>query len=123
LTTVATAAAAPWRGQTEAHDAGFAHAAPCFCAATAPAVFIAVVLEPTGHEDRLQRAASTHAAAATAWVAVRDFAFATCCVANAVERVTLVAHELLDSLVTTSPPRDRETEAAKAKARAAARFG
>ena len=42
---------------------------------------------------------------------------------HAVERVTLVAHELLDSLVTTSPPRDRETEAAKAKARAAARFG
>ena len=42
---------------------------------------------------------------------------------RAVENVTAVARELLDSLVTTSPPRDRETEAAKAKARAAARFG
>jgi hypothetical protein len=29
---------------------------------------------------------------------------------------------LLDSLVTAAPPRDREVEAAKARARAAARF-
>jgi len=42
---------------------------------------------------------------------------------HAVERVTLVARELVDALVTTAPPRDRETEAAKAKARTAARFG
>ena len=42
---------------------------------------------------------------------------------RAVHDVTAVARELLDSLVTTSPPRDREVEAAKAKARAAARFG
>ena len=38
------------------------------------------------------------------------------------ERVTEAAHELLDSLVTTAPPRDREVEAAKARARAAERF-
>ena len=41
---------------------------------------------------------------------------------QAVERVTAAAHELLDSLVTTAPPRDREIEAAKAKARSAERF-
>jgi len=41
---------------------------------------------------------------------------------RAVEKVTAVAHELLDSLVTTAPPRDREIEAAKARARAAERF-
>jgi hypothetical protein len=41
---------------------------------------------------------------------------------RAVEKVTEAAHELLDSLVTNAPPRDREIEAAKAKARAAERF-
>ena len=42
---------------------------------------------------------------------------------RAVQAVTEAAHELLDSLVTTSPPRDRAVEAAKAKARSAERFG
>ena len=42
---------------------------------------------------------------------------------RAVEDVTRSAHTLLDSLVTTAPPRDREIEAIKAKARAAERFG
>lgn len=42
---------------------------------------------------------------------------------RAVEQVTQAAHELLASLVTNAPPRDRETEAAKAKARSAERFG
>ena len=42
---------------------------------------------------------------------------------RAVEQVTQAARELLDSLVTTSPPRDREVEAAKARARSAERFG
>ena len=41
---------------------------------------------------------------------------------QAVDRVTAAAHELLDSLVTTAPPRDRDIEAAKAKARSAERF-
>ena len=41
---------------------------------------------------------------------------------HAVARVTDAAHELLDSLVTTAPPRDRTVEAAKARARAAVRF-
>jgi hypothetical protein len=41
---------------------------------------------------------------------------------RAVEQVTAAAHELLDSLVTNAPPRDRETEAVKARARSAERF-
>ncbi|MCG8592535.1 MAG: DUF2277 domain-containing protein [Proteobacteria bacterium] len=41
----------------------------------------------------------------------------------AVEETARVAHTLLDSLVTTAPARDREVEAAKARARAAKRFG
>ena len=41
---------------------------------------------------------------------------------RAVDQVAQVATELLDSLVTTAPPRDREVEAAKARARAAERF-
>jgi hypothetical protein len=42
---------------------------------------------------------------------------------RAVEEVTAVASRLLAALETTAPPRDRETEAAKAKARAALRYG
>lgn len=41
---------------------------------------------------------------------------------HAIEQVTKAAHELLDSLVTNAPPRDREVEAARARARAAERF-
>lgn len=41
---------------------------------------------------------------------------------RAVDQVTRAAQELLDSLVTTTPPRDRETEAARARARSARRF-
>jgi hypothetical protein len=39
-----------------------------------------------------------------------------------VEAVARAARELIDSLVTTAPPRDREAEAEKARARAAVRF-
>ena len=42
---------------------------------------------------------------------------------RAVESVSRAARELLGSLVTNAPPRDREVEAAKAKARAAERYG
>ena len=41
---------------------------------------------------------------------------------RAVAQVTQAAHELLAALVTTAPPRDREVEAAKARARGAERF-
>ena len=42
---------------------------------------------------------------------------------RAVEEVSETARRLIDSLVTTADPRDREVEAARAKARTAARFG
>lgn len=42
--------------------------------------------------------------------------------ARAVEQVSEAARLLLQSLVTTAPPRDREVEALKARARAAERF-
>ena len=42
---------------------------------------------------------------------------------RAVEQVSQAAHELLQSLVTNAPPRDRDVEAAKARARSAERFG
>ena len=41
---------------------------------------------------------------------------------RAVDQVAKAAHELLDALVTNAPPRDREVEALKARARAADRF-
>ena len=42
---------------------------------------------------------------------------------RAVDEVAVVAHRLLDSLVTNAEPRDREVEAERARARAAERFG
>ena len=41
---------------------------------------------------------------------------------RAVDQVAQAAHELLESLVSNAPPRDREVEAAKARARTAERF-
>ena len=42
---------------------------------------------------------------------------------RAVDEIYEAAHRLLHDLVTHAPPRDREVEAAKARARAAERFG
>ncbi|MET9627906.1 DUF2277 domain-containing protein [Lentzea sp. NPDC006480] len=42
---------------------------------------------------------------------------------HAVAAVAAATQELLDALVTTAPPKDREIEAAKAKARSAERYG
>jgi hypothetical protein len=42
---------------------------------------------------------------------------------RAVDQTAAVARELLDSLATNAPPRDRDAEAAKARAKAAVRFG
>lgn len=41
----------------------------------------------------------------------------------AVERVAAATQEMLNSLVTTAPKRDRETEAARAREKAAIRYG
>lgn len=42
---------------------------------------------------------------------------------RAIEEVTAAARRLLDGLKTTAPPKDRDVEAAKARVRAAQRFG
>lgn len=42
---------------------------------------------------------------------------------QAVRAVTDAATELLQTLVTSAPPRDRESEASKARVRSAKRFG
>ena len=41
---------------------------------------------------------------------------------RAVDKVSRAARELIDQLVTTAPPRDRDVEARKARARFAQRF-
>jgi hypothetical protein len=41
---------------------------------------------------------------------------------RAVDAVTAISAQLLDELVTNAPPKDREVEAAKRKARAAERY-
>ena len=43
--------------------------------------------------------------------------------ARAVEAVAAASHDLLGALVTAAPPKDREVEAAKARERAAKRYG
>lgn len=42
---------------------------------------------------------------------------------KAVKEIAAISKKLLDSLETTAPPKDREVEAAKARARAKKRFG
>ena len=42
---------------------------------------------------------------------------------RAIDEVAAAARRLMDSLVTAAPARDREVEAAKARARSAERFG
>lgn len=42
---------------------------------------------------------------------------------RAVDAIAKVTEQLLHELVTSAPPRDREVEAARRKARAAVRFG
>jgi hypothetical protein len=42
---------------------------------------------------------------------------------RAVEEVAAVTQRLLDGLVTSAPPRDRDVEAERRRARAAVRFG
>ena len=42
---------------------------------------------------------------------------------EAIDEVAVAARKLMDSLVTAAPPRDREEWAARARARAAERYG
>ncbi len=77
--------------------------------------------EPPATEDEIRAAAVQYVRKVSGSAhpsAVNQEAFEA-----AVEAVTEATRALLESLVTKAPPRDRETEALKAKERSAARFG
>jgi hypothetical protein len=77
--------------------------------------------EPPATEDEIEAAALQYVrkvAGMTRPAAANQEAFDA-----AVAAVTEATRVLLDSLVTRTPPRDREVEAARARARAAERYG
>ncbi|MDT5026483.1 MAG: hypothetical protein QOE61_2909, partial [Micromonosporaceae bacterium] len=77
--------------------------------------------EPPASEDEIEAAAIQYVrkvSGATRPSAANQEAFD-----EAIRAVTAATRTLLESLVVKAPPRDRETEAAKAKARAAERYG
>ncbi|SBT38923.1 DUF2277 domain-containing protein [Micromonospora auratinigra] len=77
--------------------------------------------EPPATEDEIEAAAIQYVrkvSGTTRPSAANEEAFE-----EAVRAVTAVTRTLLDSLVTKAPPRDRQVEAAKARARAAERYG
>ncbi|MDG4800028.1 DUF2277 domain-containing protein [Micromonospora sp. WMMD980] len=77
--------------------------------------------EPPATEDEIEAAALQYVrkvSGTTRPSAANEAAFD-----EAVRVVTAATRTLLDGLVTKAPPRDREVEAAKAKARAAERYG
>ncbi|WP_433059838.1 DUF2277 domain-containing protein [Dactylosporangium sp. CS-033363] len=77
--------------------------------------------EPPATEDEIEAAALQYVrkvAGMTRPATVNQEAFD-----EAVRAVTEATRVLLDSLVTRTPPRDREVEAARARARAEQRYG
>lgn len=77
--------------------------------------------EPPATENEIQAASVQFVrkiSGATKPSKANEAAFAT-----AVDDVSAVVRDLLATLVTTVPPKDREVQAAKARARAVQRFG
>jgi hypothetical protein len=77
--------------------------------------------EPAASDDEIRAAALQYVRKVTGYSKpsqANEAAFE-----QAVDEVAHVTHHLLEALVTTAPPRDREVEAARARARAAERFG
>lgn len=77
--------------------------------------------DPPATEDEIRAAAVQFVrkiGGFTAPSAVNEAAFS-----RAVEQITAAATELLGSLQTSAPPKNREVEAARAKARSLQRFG
>jgi hypothetical protein len=77
--------------------------------------------EPPATEDEIQAAALQYVRKVSGQTnpsRANEAAFA-----RAVEEVAAATRTLLDGLVTHAPPRDREVVAARARARAAERFG
>ncbi len=76
--------------------------------------------EPAATADEVEAAATQYVrkvAGTTKPSATNQVAFA-----RAIEAVEAATSRLLDELVTSAPPRDRDVEAAKARARSAERF-
>ena len=76
--------------------------------------------EPPATEDEIRAAAVQYVrkiSGATKPSKANEAAFD-----RAVEAVTAASSQLLSELVTSAPPKDREVEAAKARARAAQRY-
>jgi hypothetical protein len=76
--------------------------------------------EPTATEVEIQAAALQYVRKVSGYTKpsqVNEAAFY-----RAVDEIATVTAQLLDALETTAAPKDRETEAAKAKARAVQRF-
>lgn len=77
--------------------------------------------EPPASEDEIRAAALQYVrkiSGATKPSAANEEAFF-----RAVDEVTSASRVLLESLKTAAPPKDREAEAAKARARTAKRYG
>jgi len=76
--------------------------------------------EPPATEDEVQAAALQYVRKISGYTKpskANEEAFA-----RAVDRIAAVSRDLLGELVTNAPPKDREAEAAKARARAAERY-
>jgi hypothetical protein len=76
--------------------------------------------EPPAREDEVRDAALQYVRKISGFTkpsAANEEAFN-----RAVDAITESSRELLESLVTKAPPKDREVEAAKARARAAKRY-
>ncbi len=76
--------------------------------------------EPPASEDEIRAAALQYVRKISGYTKpsrANEAAFA-----RAVDEVAAVSSQLLASLVTSAPPRDREVEAERARARAAQRF-
>lgn len=76
--------------------------------------------EPPASEDEVQAAALQYVRKISGYT--KPSAANLDAFERAVEAVAEVSRRLLDELVTSAPPKDREVEAAKARARAAQRF-
>jgi hypothetical protein len=76
--------------------------------------------QPPATEDEVQAAALQYVRKVSG--AAKPSAANTEAFDRAVAEVTAATSTLLDSLVTSAPPKDRETEAAKRKERSAKRF-
>jgi hypothetical protein len=77
--------------------------------------------EPVATEEEIRAAAIQFVRKISGFVkpsAINEVAFA-----NAVEEITKSSAKLLNSLSTTAPPKNRETEQAKAQERNRLRFG